>query len=252
MVRRDVAARYRGSVLGVFWSLFTPLLMLGVYTFVFGTVFRARGWAAEGEHLGTAAFALILFSGLIPFTLFSEVVGKAPRLIVSNRNYVKKVVFPIEILPVVGMGAALVQMAVSFGVLIVFLLVSNGGLPWTALFLPVVLAPFAILTLGFCWVLASLGVYLRDLSQILPPILSGTMFLSAIFYPLSSLPDKAQLVLLFGNPLVFPIEQVREVLIYGLMPNWAGLLLYSVVAVLLAWAGYAFFQKTRKGFADVL
>lgn len=252
MIRRDIAARYRGSVFGVLWSLFTPLLMLAVYTFVFGTVFRARGWAVEGEGLGTTSFALILFSGLIPFTLFAEVVGKAPRLVVGNRNYVKKVVFPIEILPMVSMGAALVQTAISFGVLILFLLVSNGELPWTLPLLPVVLAPFIVMTLGLCWILAALGVYLRDISQILPPILSGTMFLSAIFYPLSALPEKAQLVLLFGNPLVFPIEQVRDVLIYGIQPDWAGMALYSLAALVVARLGYSFFQKTRKGFADVL
>jgi lipopolysaccharide transport system permease protein len=210
MVRREVAKRYRGSILGIFWSLITPLSMLAVYTFVFGTVFRTRGWTAQSEALSTPSFALILFSGLIPFTLFSEVVGKAPGLVVGNRNYVKKVVFPIEILPMITMGSALVQLAVSFAVLLAFLLVSNGGLPLTAVLLPLVLAPFLVLTVGVAWVLAALGVYLRDISQILPPILSATMFLSAIFYPLSALPRNAQLVLLWGNPLVFPIEQVRR------------------------------------------
>lgn len=252
MVRREMAKRYRGSILGIFWSLITPLLMLAVYTFVFGTVFHARGWTAQGQSLSTTSFALILFSGLIPFTMFAEVIGKAPGLVVSNRNYVKKVVFPIEILPLIAMGSAVVQMVVSFVVLLGFLLVSKSGLPLTAVLLPLVLVPFVVLTVGVAWVLSALGVYLRDVSQILPPILGATMFLSAIFYPLSALPHKAQLILLWGNPLVFPIEQVRRVLIYGVMPEWLGLAVYSAIAVLAARFGYLFFQKTRRGFADVL
>ncbi len=252
MIRREVAARYRGSVLGIFWSLITPLLMLSVYTFIFGTVFRARGWAGVGEAQTTTSFALILFAGLIPFSLFSEVIARAPQLVVSKRNYVKKVVFPLETLAVISMGAALVQAGVSFAVLALFLVVSTGGLPPTALLLPLVLLPFVVLTLGLAWVLAALGVYLRDIGQLLPPLLSAAMFLSAIFYPLSALPSYAQTLLLWLNPLVFPIDEIRKVLIFGMGPNWPGLALYALVSLAVAILGYAFFQKTRKGFADVL
>lgn len=252
MVRREVAARYRGSMLGVLWSLVTPLLMLAVYTFVFGTVFSARGWTTAETAMGTASFALILFSGLVPFALFSDVVGKAPGLVARNRNFVKRVVFPIEILPLVTMGAALVQFGVSVAVLLVFLVGSGAGIPLTALWLPIVVAPFIMLTLGLAWTLAALGVYLRDIEQILPPILTGTLFLSAIFYPLSALPDAARIALLYGNPLVFPIEQVRRVVIYGLPPVWTGLVVYALVAAAVAWGGHLLFQKMRRGFADVL
>ena len=252
MIRREVAARYRGSVLGILWSLVTPLLMLAVYTFVFGTVFSGRGWATIEAGAGTASFALILFSGLIPFALFSEVVGKAPGLVVGNRNFVKKVVFPIEILPMVRTGTALVQFGISFVVLLVFLAGSGAGVPPTAIWLPVVVAPFVMLTLGLAWALAALGVYLRDIEQVLPPILSGTLFLSAIFYPLSALPDAARIALLYGNPLVFPIEQIRRVAIYGLPPEWTGLAAYALVATAVARGGHLLFHKMRRGFADVL
>ncbi len=184
--------------------------------------------------------------------LFAEVVGRAPDLIVSNRNYVKKLVFPIELLPVVSLGSASVQAAVSFSVLFFFLTIANGGLPWTVILLPLVLIPLLLLTLGIAWLLSALGVYLRDIGQVVPALLSATMFLSAIFYPLAALPPLAQRILLWGNPLVLPIEEVRQVLIYGEMPDWLGLGIYTGGASVVVVLGYSFFRATRRGFADVL
>jgi lipopolysaccharide transport system permease protein len=248
MVRREVAGRYRGSALGMLWALLTPLLMLAVYTFVFGTVFRTR-WV---ETSATAPdFAILLFTGLILFQLFSEVVNRAPRLIIDNVNYVKKVVFPLEILPVVALGVALFHGAVSLIVLFAFILAFTGSLAPTALLLPIVWLPFLLFTLGLAWLLASLGVYFRDISQLLNTIVTALLFLSPIFYPSTALPEWLR-PYLFLNPLTLPIEQTRDVLIWGRAPDAAAFMRYAVVTIIVAWLGYVWFQGTRKGFADVL
>jgi len=226
--------------------------MLAIYTFVFGVVFSAHAWVEEGGTAGTAGFAIVFFAGLITYTLFSDVMSNAPGLILSNRNYVKKIVFPIEILPVVQVGTALFQAAISFLVLFAFVIAATGSLPWTVLFLPLPLVPLILMILGFCWVVSAAGVYIRDIQQVMPPVLSALMFLSAIFYPLSALPGWAQKALLWLNPLVFPISEVRNVTIFGRLPDWLGLGVYSVIALTAAAAGYFLFQTARKGFADVL
>ena len=175
------------------WSLFTPLFMLAVYTFVFGTVFKAR-WtppdtpAAGAEH-ATAEFAIVLFAGLIVFQLFGEVITRAPGLVLANVSYVKKVVFPLEILPVVAMASALFHSGVSLLVLFAAMLGFNGSIPVTAVLLPIVLAPYTGLILGLAWFLASLGVYVRDIGQILSTLVTALMFLSPIFFPPSALPE---------------------------------------------------------------
>jgi lipopolysaccharide transport system permease protein len=183
--------------------------------------------------------------------LFSEVLNRAPSLIVSNVNYVKKVVFPIEILPIVAMGAALFHSLISLSVLLVAFAIFNGYLQWTAVFAPLVLLPLIILIVGFAWMLASLGVFLRDVGQTITIITTVLMFLSPVFYPVSAVPERFR-VWIMANPLTFIIEQAREVLIWGHFPDWTGLGIYTLAAVAVAWAGYAWFQKTKKGFADVL
>ncbi len=250
LTTREVAGRYRGSALGLAWSLLTPMFMLAIYTFTFGTIFHSR-WAGTAENASTGEFAVILFSGLIVFQLFSEVVTRAPMLIVGNSNYVKKFVFPLEILPVVALGSALFHAGVSLAVLLVFMLFIHGGIPLTALLLPVVLAPFLLLILGLSWFLASLGTFYRDIGQFLGTLMTAIMFLSPIFFPLSALPPWLQPWLVL-NPVAFPVEQARAVLIFGQLPNFAGLTVYMVIAAIIAWLGYLWFQKTRKGFADVL
>jgi lipopolysaccharide transport system permease protein len=183
--------------------------------------------------------------------LFAEVLNRAPSLILSNVNYVKKVVFPMEILPVIAMGAALFHGLVSLGVLLVAFALLNGYLHWTAALAPFVLLPIVILTLGLAWMLASLGVFLRDVGQTIGIVTSVMMFLSPIFYPVTALPEEFRPWIMV-NPLTFIIEQAREVLIWGRLPDWAGLGMYTLAATAVAWVGYAWFQKTRKGFADVL
>lgn len=249
MTRREITGRYRGSVLGLAWSFFHPVVMLLVYTFVFSVVFRAR-WGG-GEQDGLASFAIILFIGLIVFNIFAESVSKAPSLITNNANYVKKVVFPLEILPLVSIGSALFHALVSMGVLLLALLITEGRINASALFLPLVIAPLAIATLGICWVLASLGVFIRDVAQTIGLVVTVIQFLSPVFYSVKMLPEKYQSLLLL-NPLTFVIEQARAVIIWGHMPDWQGLCLYTLTSVLIAIAGYWWFEKTREGFADVL
>jgi lipopolysaccharide transport system permease protein len=251
MTRREVLGRYKGSAMGLAWSFFQPLFMLTVYTFVFSEVFKARWGGAGGAVQSKTQFAVLLFAGLIVLNLFSEVINRAPTLIIANVNFVKKVVFPLEVLPVLAMGAALFHGAVSVAVLLCAVLVFNGGLVWTVVFIPLVLLPLVIVTLGLAWILASLGVFLRDVGQTISLLTTVLMFLSPVFYPVTAVPPRFR-PFIMANPLTFIIEQARDVLIWGRAPDWLGLSVYMLVACVVAWAGYAWFQKTRKGFADVL
>jgi lipopolysaccharide transport system permease protein len=245
---RDILGRYRGSFIGILWSFFNPLLMLAVYTFVFGLVFKAR-WNIGSDS--RSEFALVLFAGLIVFNLFAECVNRAPGLILYNVNYVKKVVFPLEILPWVVLGSALFHGFVSFLVWFIFYIILFGLPHISVLLLPLVLLPMLFLTMGVSWLLASLGVYLRDISQIIGPVITVLMFLSGIFYSVSSLPLEYQSLFRL-NPIVLIIEQVRDVLIWRKEPDYPLLMALLCGSALSAWIGFAWFQKTRKGFADVI
>lgn len=250
MTKREVVGRYKGSVMGLTWSFFNPVFMLVVYTFVFSEIFKSR-WGGAGVEESKTQFAVLLFVGLIVLNLFSEVLNRAPGLILSNVNYVKKVVFPIEILPVIATGAALFHSLISLGVLLAAFALFNGYLHWTVVFIPLVLLPLVILTTGLAWILASLGVFLRDVGQTIGIVTTVLMFLSPVFYPVTAVPEGFRVFMLV-NPLTFIIEQAREVVVWGHLPNWMGLGAYTLAATAIAWAGYAWFQKTRKGFADVL
>ena len=248
LVQREVLGRYKGSVLGIFWSLATPIFMLAVYTFVFSVVFKAR-WGGGSDS--KTEFALLLFAGLIIFNLFSECIGRAPGLILANVNYVKKVVFPLEVLPWVSMGSALFHFAVSLGVWLVAYLVLFGVPHWHVVLLPLVVLPLVLFVMGLSWALASLGVYLRDVGQIIGLVITVLMFLTPIFYPASALPEAYQ-PLMFFNPLTLPIEMARDMLYWGKVPQLGTLAIYTAGAGAFAMLGFAWFQKTRKGFADVL
>jgi lipopolysaccharide transport system permease protein len=248
MVRREVIGRYRGSFLGLLWSFVNPVLMLTIYTFVFGFVFKARWGQGDTDKY---EFALVLFTGLIVFNLFSECVGRAPGLILANINYVKKVVFPLEILPWVALGSALFHAGISLLVLLLSLAVLGHDFSWSMLWLPLVLLPFLLLIMGLSWLLASIGVFIRDVGQFIGMALTVLMFMSPIFYPLSALPETVR-PYLFLNPLTFIVEQIRNVLLWGRQPDWPYLAVYSILAIVVAWFGLFWFEKTRKGFADVL
>lgn len=246
--RRDVLARYRGSLLGLGWSFLTPLLMLAVYTFVFRVVFKARwGDGAAGDF----EFALQVYAGLIVFSLFAEVASRAPRLILDQPNLVKKVVFPLEILPWVAVLAGLFHLALNLAVLLVAAAIARGGWPLSTLSLPLLLASFVPLLLGLSWFLAALGVFIRDVGQITSLLVNLLMFLSPVFYPASMLPEHWQ-PWLRANPLTPMIEQLRRVVLDGLWPDWPQLVLQFAIGLAVAWFGARWFAATRKGFADVL
>lgn len=247
-IKREVLGRYRGSVLGVLWSFFNPVFMLAVYTFVFSVVFKAR-WAGGSDS--KTEFALILFAGLMVFSLFAECINRAPGLIVANANYVKKVVYPLEILPWVSLGAAMFHALISLGVWMLAYLTFFGVPHLTALYLPLVVMPLVLVMMGLSWGLASLGVYLRDIAQFIGILTSVLMFLSPIFYPASALPEEYRPVLML-NPLTPVIEQARDVLFFGRAPDFSIIGSYFLIGLLVMWLGFAWFQKTRKGFADVL
>ncbi len=247
-IKREVLGRYRGSILGIFWSFFNPILMLSVYTFVFSAIFKAR-WSPESES--TLEFAIILFIGLMVFNLFSECLNRAPTLILNNANYVKKVVFPLEILPWISMGTALFHFCVSMSVWLVAYVFLFGVPHVTGLYLPLVLFPFILLIMGFSWFLASLGLFLRDTSQFIGIVIATMMFLSPIFFPTSAIPREYQ-VFLYLNPVTPVVEIARDVLYWGRAPNPVLLGTYMIIAIGVAWSGFSWFQKTRKGFSDVL
>jgi lipopolysaccharide transport system permease protein len=249
MARREVVGRYRGSVMGLAWSFFNPILMLVIYTFVFSTVFKAR-WGV-GKEESQVDFAVMLFVGMIVHGLFAECVNRAPQLIIGNTSYVKKVVFPLETLPWVAMGSALFHAAISLVVLLGVQLILAAWLPWTVFLFPLVLLPLIIATMGFAWFLAATGVFVRDIGQTTGIFTTVLLFVSPVFYPITALPEKFQVVLML-NPLTFIIEQARQVLIWGRLPDWAGLGIYSLASLAIAWPGFWWFQKTRRGFADVL
>lgn len=249
MTKREVIGRYRGSFLGILWSFFNPVFMLIVYTFVFSVVFKTRWGGGSGSK---AEFALILFAGLIIFNLFAECVNRAPTLILSNVNYVKRVVFPLEILPWVSLGTVLFHALISLAVWLIAYLIFFGAPHLTVLFLPLVILPTLLLIMGLTWGLSSLGVYLRDVSQFITIAVTVLMFLSPIFYPASAIPEKYRTVVVLLNPLAPAIAQARDVLFFGKSPEWINLSVYLLSTLLIAWLGFAWFQKTRKGFADVL
>lgn len=251
MTVRDVVGRYRGSFMGLAWSFFNPLIMLLVYTFVFTTVFHSRWVQSTNTDTDKAGFAIVLFIGMIIFAIFADNINRAPTYIISNTNYVKRVVFPLEILPVVGMGASIFHAFVSLLVWLLAYMVLVGIPHVTAFLLPLVIAPFVVGILGISWFLASVGVFLRDVGQTVGILTTALMFLSPVFYSLDNLPSRFK-PLVMANPTTFIIEQARAVLVWGRMPDWVGLGIYSLASIFLAWCGFWWFQKTRSGFADVL
>ena len=246
---QEVVGRYRGSILGVAWSLVTPILMLLIYTFVFSVIFGAR-WDGLADA-GKAAFAVVLFVGMAMFNVFSDVVVRAPTLVVANANYVKRVVFPLEILAVVQMGNALFHFAVNLVAWLAAAWMVLGHVPWTALLLPLVLGPLVLGTLGTAWLLASLGVFVRDMAQTIGLVVTALLFLTPIFYPLEAIPVQYRPFIRL-NPLTHVVEQARDVLIEGRVPGVVEIGASWCIGLLVLWLGFAWFQKTRQGFADVL
>ena len=245
---REVVGRYKGQSAGLFWSLLNPVLMLAVYTFVFSVVFQAR-WGTREQN--KFEFALVLFIGMMIHGLLAEVLTRSSTVIASNSNFVKKVVFPLEILPMVLLGSACFHLLASLTVLLAGVALVHGAVPWTAVLFPVVLFPFLVLALGIGWIVATLGVYIKDTSQIATLLSTVMLFMAPVFYPIEALPKDFRAYLAL-NPLTFIIEQSRDVLLWGKLPDLQGLGLYLAIAVALLIVGYMFFERTKPGFADVI
>lgn len=247
---RDVVGRYRGSLMGMLWTFVTPLLLLLIYTFVFTVVFKAR-WNVDTGDEGRATFAIVLFVGMIIHSLMAEILTRAPTLMLGHANYVKKVVFPLEILPLTLFLSSLFHFVISVGVLFLAMIVLGHPLHATVLLLPFTLLPIVPLLLGIAWGLAAIGVYLRDVGHLTGLISTVLLFLSPIFFPVEALGEPYQSLMAF-NPLTVIIEESRQVVLWGKLPDVSALLAYSVVSCTLGWCGFALFQKGRKGFADVI
>ena len=248
LARREVEARYRGSLLGIFWSVLTPLLMVAAYSFVFSVIFQPRWQVPPGAN---ANFVLLLYSGLLVFNLFAECVARAPGLVMENISYVKKVVFPLEILPLVAMVSALVNFSIGFCVMMVIYALMLGLPPLTIFLLPIVVLPVILFTLGFTWMLAALGVFLRDLRHVVAVLVTVLLFLGPIFYPVAAVPEKIRFVL-YLNPLTPALEMSKDVLFWGLLPDFWFLASTILASWALAWLGYLCFARLRPGFADVV
>jgi len=244
---REIQGRYRGSFLGVFWALVTPLLMLGVFTFVFTEIFQSV-WPGT---TGKVDFALYLFAGMVAYNLFAEVASGTPRLIVGNPNFVKKVVFPLEVLPLAQVGSALIHSLMSLTILIIAKLVFHQSLSWTILLLPLVYLPLLALSAAVGWVLASLGVFLRDIGNLVAVVVQLLFFLSPITYPTSNVPEAVR-PLMWLNPFATIIDALRAVVIQGVMPQWGPLLIVTALSLLAAVLGYAWFMKIKRAFPDVI
>lgn len=247
MVRRDVLGRYRESLFGLVWSLISPLLMLAVYTLAFHGLFGARWPGAESR----SGFAVMAFVGLILHGLLAEALIRAPTAISGQSNFVKKLIFPLTVLPLVPLGSALFHAVISFVVLVAFVLVAGPALHWTSLFIPVVLAPYLLGLCGLAWAAAAIGVYIRDIVQLGALVSTAFMFLSPVFYPLSMIPPKYS-GLLALNPLTFVIESVRGMMFDGVLPDPWSLVAYTAGAGAFAFAGLLVFRRLRPGFGDVL
>ena len=249
LVKRDFIGRYKGSMLGMAWSLFNPLLMLAIYTIVFSVAFKAK-WGGTDEE-NKVAFAIVLFSGMIIHSFFAECLNRAPSLIISHPHYVKKVVFPLEILPWMAILSALLHFFVSFGVLLVFCLLAQVTIHIGVLFTPVILLPLILMILGFSWAFASLGVYLRDLSQVIGMVTTVALFLAPVFYSIDKLPEIYQSILVW-NPITLPIIQLRDLMLWNKPILWNQWAISLGIGLLICQTGYWWFQKSRRGFADVL
>lgn len=248
-IRREFLARNRGSALGFLWTILHPLLMLAVYTFVFAIVWNAR-WGGENESKGL--FAVSVFCGLIVWEVFSGGVGPAAGLVVSNTNLVKKVIFPIEILPLAGIGTAVVVSGISLVILLGAAFFINGTVSTTLWAFPAVLVPLVALTCGVSWLVASLGVFLRDLKQLVSGILLPVFFFtSPIFYPAERVPESFRWIISY-NPMAHIIEGARRTLLFSKQPDWLSLGVVTLFSLIVMQLGYAFFMKSKRSFADVL
>ncbi len=246
--RRDILGRYRGASFGLMWSLISPFLMLIVYTIAFGYILRARWPDTSGS---TADFAMLLFLGLLTHGFLAECLVRAPNLIAGNANLVKKIVFPLEVLPWTLAVSGLFHACANIIVFAFMNLVLRGEVHATILLWPLVFFPLMLVALGTVWLVSALSVFLRDIAQTTGAVATALLFLSSAIIPVQTLPESYQRIFRL-NPLTFIIDQTREVAFWGRMPDWTGLAQYTLGALVFVYVAFAVFQKTRRGFADVL
>ncbi|HUB26866.1 MAG TPA: ABC transporter permease [Tepidisphaeraceae bacterium] len=247
LARRDILSRYRGSFMGLIWSFVQPLLMLAIYTVVLGYFLKSK-WPGVDNSL---EYSLVLFSGLILFNFLVECISRAPTLVLANPNYVRKIVFPLEVLPWVSVAAALFHTVLTLAAWIVFYLLVHHSLHWTIVYVPLLLIPLTFVAAALGWFLSATGVFIRDVNQLIPPITQALMFLSPLFYPVHDVPPLFRKILL-ANPLSFVIEQARVIMIWGHAPDFAGLGVYWIASLVAAWLAFVWFQYVRDGFGDVI
>ena len=247
LARRELAARYKGSVLGIVWAVLTPIVMIAIFTFIFAGIFKARFGASNSQW----DYALYLFCGLLPWNAFQESLQLSSTTIVAHANLVKRVVFPLETLPVSQSLAMIANQMFGTAALLIAALIIRHELHATTLLLPILLLPQLVATLGAAWLLASLGVFVRDIVQGISLILMAWMYLTPIIYPESIVPEQYRR-LIDLNPFTPLIRNYRRLILEGIAPDWPGLLYFSAFAVLIFIFGYWWFAKTRKNFADVI
>jgi lipopolysaccharide transport system permease protein len=246
LVRRDILARYQGSALGLGWAILSPLLILTAYTFVFRTVFKAR-WPGGGDS--TSEFVLQLFAGMVIFNMFSDLLGRAPRIVLDQPNLVKRVVFPLEVLAWVAVGAVMVQAGIALAILLGAAALLGPPLTAWVLAIPLVFACMVPMLLGVAWLLGALGVFLRDINHVIGPAVSMLLFVSPVLYPTQALPP-GWANLLWLNPLTLPIESVRKLLLHAQPPDWNALAVYTAIGLVFAFLAHRLFERVRPAFSD--
>ena len=248
---RDVGLKYKGSKLGICWAAINPLLMLSVYTLIFSQVFKAR-WGDSAVHADDPIyFGLNIFCGLIIFNMYAECVARGPRSISSNPNFVKKIIFPLSTLGVTVVGSALTQALINCMILIMIEMTFMHNLPITTLAIPMIWLPVILQLLGITWILSVVGIFLRDIEQVMNAVISALMFMSPIFYPSGALPQKIRWIAEV-NPLTFGIEETRNLLIKGNMTQTSEWMLQMLLSLVICQCGYWFLDRTKKHFGDLV
>jgi lipopolysaccharide transport system permease protein len=247
MVRRDSFGKYKGSLLGILWPMINPIGHLILYTFLFCVILKVK----LGGDGSTSNFALYLMAGLLPWGAFSEALSRSSVCILEHPNYVKRVIFPLQVLPVITVLSTLVTEAMAFLILVAGVALYSHHVHLTLLFLPLVCVSQLLLTTGICWFLAALGVYIRDIRHMMALALAAWMYATPIVYPATSLPQNFKF-LLWLNPMAGIVLDYRRVVLQGLPPDWNHYFSYTLVGVVAFFIGFKFFQKTKKSFADVM
>lgn len=248
LTKKDIELKYKDSVLGMLWSVIVPILMIVIYTFVFSVVFRPQWISDTGSKF---EFSLIMYCGLVAFNMLSDVMARSSGLIAANANYVKKVIFPLELLSVVITLTALFNSFISLIVLVIAKFILTHTVSVTLPLVVVVYIPLVIFTVGVSLMLSAMSVYLKDIASVISVVITVLMYVSPVFFSLESVPESYRIICEI-NPMTYMIENFRNVVLYGTMPNWLYLVISFVIAIVMAWLGGTIFRRAKEGFADVL